>query len=134
MVLAFDLIGVPPVRPVAAVIGERGDDIQPNLLSHVPFDADRHGGRIGQEGAEKSHRAELQRKPEAIMVTTALAHPGAIGVVEQKISRQLIGRQLAGKAPVAGALLGGQEVSRHGVLSSNGRLLRHPSTAQKTPR
>jgi hypothetical protein len=71
------------------------------------------GGGIVEESAQQANRAELDRDAEAVVVAAVLADEGPIDVVEMKVAGELIGRGVAGKAPVATGLVVGEKADRH---------------------
>ena len=88
-----------------------------------------HGGcgRLGgiiEEGAEQTHRTELHRDAESVVVATVLGDEGAVGVVEVEVARELVGRGLAREAAVAAGLVVGEEADWHrsGLLGRRRRL------------
>ncbi len=114
-VAAANLAGVlPPGGCPLAVAGQDGRVGDPELGGQVRHRAGRHGGRIGQEGAEETHRAELRGQTEAVVVAAAIGEQRAVGLVEVEIAGELGGRRLPGVAPVAPLLLDGEENDRHG--------------------
>src|SRR5262249_13230396 len=134
---AADLGGVVQAhftRSVALQSAGVGDVQLPGEVGH---DARRDVSRIGQEGAQESHRAELHGEPEARVIAPAAGDEATILVVEVKVSLQLGWCGLARVAAVAALLLHGQEVDWHPCpLSSRQAYSRSPirSTARSRSR
>lgn len=70
-----------------------------------------------QEGSQKAHRTELNRKAEAIVVAAPGFHQVPVSVVEVEIASQLLGGGIFGVAPVGALLLRGQELYRHDLFT-----------------
>ena len=100
-----------PVRSHVAV------DREVELLGEAAHDADRHVGRVFQEGAEEAHGAELDRAAEAHMGAAVPRHEGVVGVVKVEVAGQLFRTGVAGKAAVPALLILGEEADRHGGRS-----------------
>ena len=76
-------------------------------------DAARDSGRLIQERAKETHRAELDGKPEPHMIPALGANQLAIGVVEVEVPCKLLRARFAGIPAVPPFLLGRQERDRH---------------------
>ena len=61
----------------------------PDLLGDVRDDLGRHIGRLRQKRAEKPHRAQLQREPHPIAITTTLGDKTPVEVVKEEEPLQL---------------------------------------------
>jgi hypothetical protein len=85
------------------------------LVGHAPHDQPRHVGRVVEEGAEEAHRAELHGAAEPHVGAAMPADEGAVGVVEEEVAGELLGRGVAGVTAVASLLLLGEEADRHGA-------------------
>ena len=81
----------------------------------------RHLGRVGEEDAEKTHRAELHGEAEAHVVPPAPADRRQIGVVEMEIAVELFLRRGPVEAAVTPLLLGRQKTDRHPIVTGPSR-------------
>jgi len=72
-------------------------------------DATRDSGRLIQECAKETHRAELGGKPEPHVIPTLGAGQLAIGVVEVEVPCELVRAGLARIPAISPFLLGRQE-------------------------
>ena len=92
--MAFtDLCGMPPAL-FALAIGADGAQVgNIDLCSHVLQDSGGHGHRVFEEGAQESHRRELQRKTQTAAVAPLAGDPFAIVIVEMEVACQVVDRQ-----------------------------------------
>ena len=77
----------------------------------------RYLGRVGEEGAEKSHRAELYGEAETHVVPPAATDHRQVGVIEMEIAIKLFQRRGAVEAAVSLLLLDGQKTDRHLMIT-----------------
>jgi hypothetical protein len=76
-------------------------------------DTARDSGRLIQERAQETHRAELDGKPEPHVIPTLGASQLAIGVVEVEVPCELVRARFAGIPAISPFLLGCQERDWH---------------------
>lgn len=72
-----------------------------------------HVQRVGQERAEVTHSEDLQPIAQPAAIRPAPGDQRAILGPEHEAGGQLSSAQLPGEVPVAGPLLGGEELDRH---------------------
>jgi hypothetical protein len=83
------------------------------LPGEVLDDARRHSQRVCQEPPEKSHRSELKREPQAVMIAPTLLNEAAGSIVEKEEPLQLGSRRFTGESPVLRRQITGAKVHPH---------------------
>lgn len=76
-------------------------------------DAGGHRGPILKEGTEETRRGQLHGIAEPVVITALVGDGSAVGIVQMKVARDLVGRGVPVIATVALALQGTQETDRH---------------------
>jgi hypothetical protein len=96
------------VLPTSAAVAIGSDAIlvaDAELSRHVTNDTGGHRREIIDEGAEESHRAELDGEAEAHVIPTLGHGQLAVSVIKVKMARELVSTRLA-RIAVAALLLG----------------------------
>ena len=89
-----------PVRPLASgVLLEHPRVGDPQLRSQVRRDRPRHVGGVGQERAEEPDGAQLDSKPEAVVLPATDVDEVAVGGIEVEVAVELGLVRVAGIRP-----------------------------------
>jgi hypothetical protein len=83
-----------------------------------------------RKDADEPCGAEHQRKAEAIVVATEIAHDQAIRLIEMKIPREFVRGGIPSKSRILSTLLVSQKLDGH--FSQNSSLLRSQAAPRKT--
>lgn len=93
------------VGGLALRVASKASGVHAELGRHVPSHTFRHVGGLGKEGAQESHRTELNCKAHAVVVAAADGRQAPVSVREVEVAGELLGRRLASEAPVGKLLL-----------------------------
>jgi hypothetical protein len=77
-------------------------------------------GRIVQEGAQETYRAQLQGKAQPVGLASLLGNPLTVVVVQMEIAAKFVGGGRSRKAAVTLTLRSGEETDRHGRKGGRG--------------
>jgi hypothetical protein len=78
---AADVFAVPPMCALGVVGCQLEWGIEPDLVGDIPLGVDRYVAWVLEKGPEKTHRAQLQREPESVLVPAPLLNPRQIHIV-----------------------------------------------------
>ncbi len=104
-----------PTLLAHTVLCMAGRIVDRQLVRNIIDDAGRNGLRVLQKRAQKTHRAELQRKPQAVVIAPAKRDEFPIRIIQMEEPRQLLGGWFTGVAAVADSLVLAQETDGHWI-------------------
>jgi hypothetical protein len=92
-----------------------GRIVDRQLVRDIIDDARRNSLRVLQKRAQKTHRAELQRKTQAVVIAATKRDEFPIRIIQMEEPRQLLGGWFTDVAAVADSLVLAQETDGHWI-------------------
>ena len=96
-----------------AVIFKSSQVSNTQLLPNKCYNAVGSIRKILKKSAKKSHRAQLHRESQAVVISAVLLDDRPIRIIKVKVPRQLIGCRFAIKAPMGATLLDREKFDCH---------------------